>query len=136
MIEITAEKIEVQKVIDAAYAPECGAVAVFLGTVRNFSRGKQIYRLEYEAYPEMAAKKIREIVEEAKKKWEVKQAAVSHRVGKLEVGEIAVVIAVSTPHRQHAFQACQFIIDRLKEVAPIWKKEVAVDGETWVDDHA
>lgn len=75
-------------------------------------------------------------MEEAKKKWEVKQAAVSHRVGKLEIGEIAVVIAVSTPHRQHAFQACQFIIDRLKEVAPIWKKEVAVDGETWVDDHA
>lgn len=136
MIEITAEKIEVQKVIDAAYAPECGAVAVFIGTVRNFSRGKPICRLEYEAYPEMAAKKIQEIVEEAKKKWEVKKAAVSHRVGRLEIGEIAVVIAVSTPHRQHAFSACQFIIDRLKEIVPIWKKEVAVDGETWVDDHA
>jgi len=136
MIEITPESINVQKVIDAAYRDDCGAVDVFIGTVRNHSRGKDITRLEYEAYPEMAAKMIQRIINEAKKKWPVKKVAVSHRTGVLEIGDIAVVIGVATPHRKESFAACQYIIDRLKEIVPIWKKEVATDGETWIDNHA
>ncbi len=136
MIEITSETINVKKTIDAAYSDDCGAVNVFIGTVRNHSRGKDITRLEYEAYPEMAIKMIRRIIDEAKKKWPVRKAAVSHRTGVLKIGDIAVVIAVATPHRQESFAACQYIIDRLKEIVPIWKKEVAIDGETWIDSHA
>ncbi len=136
MIELTPEPIDVQKVIDAAYSEDCGAVATFIGTVRNHSRGKDITRLEYDAYPEMALKMIRRIVAEAQTKWPVRRVAVSHRTGVLQIGEIAVVIAVSTPHRGESFAACQYIIDRLKEIVPIWKKEVATDGETWIDSHA
>jgi len=136
MIEITSEPINVQKVVTAAYRDDCGAVDVFIGTVRNHSRGKDITRLEYEAYPEMAVKMIQRIIDEAEKKWPVKKVAVSHRTGVLKIGDIAVVIAVATPHRRESFAACQYIIDRLKEIVPIWKKEIATDGETWIDDHA
>ncbi len=136
MIEITPDKIDVQKVIDAARADDCGAVTVFLGTVRNHSRGKEVRYLEYEAYPEMAGKMIERIIGEAARKWDVRKMAVSHRTGRLEIGEVAVVIAAATPHRQDGFEACQYTIDRLKQIVPIWKKEVAADGETWIDSHA
>jgi len=104
--------------------------------VRNHSRGKEIIRLEYDAYPEMAVKMIQKVVDEAKEKWDVRKAAVAHRTGVLAIGEIAVAIAVATPHRQDGFEACKYIIDRLKQVVPIWKKEVAFDGETWIEEHA
>jgi len=136
MIEMCEEKIDVQNVIDSAQAEDCGAVTVFLGTVRNHSRGKEIIRLEYDAYPEMAVKMIQKVVDEAKEKWDVRKAAVAHRTGVLAIGEIAVAIAVATPHRQEGFEACKYIIDRLKQVVPIWKKEVAFDGETWIEEHA
>ncbi len=136
MIEILDTPIDVQKVIAAAESPDCGAVNVFIGTVRNHARGKSVERLEYEAYPEMAIKMIKRIIDEAKERWPVKKVAVAHRVGVLPIGEVAVAIAVSTPHRKEGFAACQYIIDRLKEIVPIWKKEVATDGETWVFDHA
>lgn len=136
MIEITSEKLDIQKVIDAAQTDDCGAVNVFLGTVRNHSRGKAVQYLEYEAYPEMATRMIRRIFNEAGEKWDVRKFALSHRTGHLEIGEIAVVIAVATPHRQDGFEACKYIIDRLKQIVPIWKKEVAADGETWIESHA
>ncbi len=136
MIEITAEPIDVQKIIAAASAEDCGALNVFLGTVRNHNRGKDVNRLEYDAYPAMASKMIQRIVDEAGEKWDVRKTAISHRTGVLAIGDVAVVIAVATPHRQDSFAACQYIIDRLKEIVPIWKKEVAVDGETWIDSHA
>ncbi len=136
MIEITASPIDVQKVIDAAQSSDCGGVSVFIGTVRNHSRGREILRLEYEAYPEMASKMISKIVDEMKSRWDVRKVAVSHRTGVLDIGEIAVVIAVAAPHRKEAFAACQYCIDRLKEIVPIWKKEVATDGETWIEEHA
>jgi molybdopterin synthase catalytic subunit len=132
MVEIQETPIDVKNVIAAAESPDCGAVNVFIGTVRNYSRGKSIQRLEYEAYPEMAVKMIRRIIDESKQRWPVQRVSVVHRVGILPVGEVAVVVAVSTPHRQEGFQACQYIIDRLKEIVPIWKKEVATDGESWV----
>ncbi|RMI03712.1 MAG: molybdenum cofactor biosynthesis protein MoaE [Calditrichaeota bacterium] len=136
MIEITSHNIDVQKVIQAAYSADCGAVNVFIGTVRDHSRGKTIRHLEYEAYPPMAEKMIHRIIEEMKQRWDVRRVAVSHRTGRLKIGDIAVVIAVATPHRKDAFEACQYCIDRLKQIVPIWKKEVSVDGETWVDSHA
>lgn len=136
MIEITDYTIDVQKVIDAVRSQDCGAVSVFIGTVRNHSRNKDVKALEYEVYSEMATKMIGKIIEEIKSKWDVNKIAVSHRMGKMEVGEITVVIAVSSPHRKESIPACQYAIDRLKEIVPIWKKEYAVDGASWVEPHS
>jgi molybdopterin synthase catalytic subunit len=136
MIEITEKKIDVQKVIDSVRSPDCGAVSVFIGMVRNHSRDKDVNALEYEVYGEMAEKMIEKIIDEIKSKWEVDKIAVSHRIGKMEVGEITVAIAVSAPHRKDSIPACQYAIDRLKEIVPIWKKEYAVDGVSWVEPHA
>lgn len=136
MIEITEKEIDVQKVIDAVRSPDCGAVSVFIGTVRNRSRDKDVKALEYEVYGGMAEKMIGKIIEEIKSKWEVNEIAVSHRIGKMEIGEITVAIAVSAPHRKESIPACQYAIDRLKEIVPIWKKEYAVDGASWVEPHA
>lgn len=149
MIEITDKKIDVQKVIDAVRSPDCGAVSVFIGTVRNNSRlpspkrssgfaqadDKEVSALEYEVYDKMAEKMIEKIINEIKTKWEVNNVAVSHRVGKMDVGTITVAIAVSSPHRKDSIPACQYAIDRLKEIVPIWKKEYAVDGASWVEPH-
>lgn len=136
MIEITSEKISVQKVITAAYSEDCGAVTVFIGTVRNNSRGQAVDHLEYEAYAEMAVKMLKAIRDEVRTQWDVRKFAIAHRTGIMEIGEISVVIAIATPHRQEGFEACQFTIDRLKKLVPIWKKEVAADGAIWVDSHA
>lgn len=136
MIEITDKPIDVQKIISAAEREDCGGLSVFLGTVRNHSHGKEVERLEYEAYPAMAGKMIQRIIDEISERWDIRAAAVSHRTGILSIGEVAVVIAIASPHRKAAFEACQYTIDRLKEIVPIWKKEVAVDGETWISSHA
>lgn len=136
MIEITDKKIDVQKVIDATKSPDCGAVSVFIGAVRNHSKNKDVNALEYEVYGGMAEKMIKRIIDEIKSKWDVNKIAVSHRIGKIDVGEITVAIAVSSPHRKDSIPACQYAIDRLKEIVPIWKKEYAIDGASWVEPHA
>jgi molybdopterin synthase catalytic subunit len=136
LVEITNKPIDVQKVINKVKSPEAGGICVFIGTVRNHSRGREIVALEYEAYEEMAAKTINEIRDEIRLKWDVRKMAISHRVGALRVGDIAVVIAISTPHRKESFAACQYAIDRLKETVPIWKKEFTMDGESWIEPHA
>lgn len=115
--------------------PGCGAVVSFLGTVRDLSRGKRIQRLEYEAYPGMAEKKMAEIGESMAVRWPGTRVAIAHRVGTLGLGEVAVAIAVAAPHRAEAFEACRYAIDRLKRTVPIWKKEFAVDGEYWVEEN-
>lgn len=135
MIEITEQPIEVQKVIEAASLKEAGAINTFIGTVRNHTSGKKVTRLEYEAYEPMAVSEIRKIIEEASQQWKLTGWAVSHRVGTLLPGEIAVVVAVATPHRKESFAACQFIIDSLKQTVPIWKKEFFEDGDQWVSAH-
>jgi molybdopterin synthase catalytic subunit len=135
MIEIVDKPIEVQKIINAAYEDKGGAVNVFLGTVRNQTKGKKVIKLEYEAYEPMALKEIKKIIDEACKKWEVLNYGASHRIGTLNTGDIAVVIAISTPHRKESFEACQFIIDKLKETVPIWKREFFEDGDQWVSAH-
>jgi molybdopterin synthase catalytic subunit len=116
--------------------PDAGGVVVFVGAVRDQARGHQIRFLEYEAYPAMAEREMDRIVAEAGARWSGARVAIAHRVGHLEVGELAVVVAAAAPHRAEAFEACRFAIDTLKERVPIWKKEVATDGAYWVDDHA
>ncbi|OLD52266.1 MAG: molybdopterin converting factor subunit 1 [Chloroflexi bacterium 13_1_40CM_2_70_6] len=117
---------------DGAY----GGVVVFLGTVRNASRGKRVTHLEYEAYPEMAEAKMREIAHRIAREHGPLHIAMHHRVGDLAIGEIAVVIAVAAPHRDAAFAAARAAIDELKTVVPIWKKEHAEDGAVWIEEHA
>jgi molybdopterin synthase catalytic subunit len=112
-----------------------GAIVSFLGTVRDFSRGKRIERLEYEAYAGMAERKMAEIGETIASRWPGARVAISHRVGRLAIGEVAVAIAVSAPHRAEAFEACRYAIDRLKQTVPIWKKEFTVEGEYWVEEN-
>ena len=110
-----------------------GAIVTFSGVVRNHSGDVATDHLVYEAYPEMAERKMAEIGEEVKQRWPIGDMAVVHRVGRVEVGEISVVIAVASPHRAEAFEACSYAIDRLKESVPIWKKEVGPDGHYWTE---
>ena len=135
MIKITEKPIDVPKVIETASSLAAGAVNVFIGTVRNNANGKNVLWLEYEAYETMAVGEIRKIIDEASQKWKLLGWAISHRIGTLKPGEIAVAVAISSPHRKESFEACQFIIDELKAKAPIWKKEVFEDGEEWVSAH-
>ena len=114
---------------------EVGGVVVFVGTVRNQTKGKRVLKLEFEAYKPMAVAEMQKIAEQAIKKWPVLKIAIHHRVGILAIGEIPVIIAVSCAHRNAAFEACQFAIDTLKETVPIWKKEFFDDGDIWVAAH-
>jgi molybdopterin synthase catalytic subunit len=133
--KIVSQAIDSQEVIKLAESESAGAVAVFIGTVRNQNLAKTVVRLEYEAYEPMAVKKMTEIAEAAQLRWKAEKIAIYHRVGCLAIGEIAVVVAVSTKHRRESFEACQYIIDTLKAVVPIWKKEVYDDGQVWLAAH-
>jgi molybdopterin synthase catalytic subunit len=134
-VELSASAIDVQKSLSWVQNPQSGGTNVFIGTVRNNTRGKAVLRLEFEAYEPMALKEMRKIAEGACNKWTLLAVSVQHRVGVLSIGDIAVVIAVAAAHRDNAFEACRYIIDQLKETVPIWKKEVFEDGETWVAAH-
>lgn len=119
----------------AVASDSAGGTVVFVGTVRNQTKGKKVLHLDFEAYEPMALKEMRKIAEEVSRRWEALHVSVHHRVGSLQIGEIPVIIAVSTPHRKAAFEACQYAIDTLKETVPIWKKEFFEDGEVWVAAH-
>ena len=131
MLEITDQQLSLEPLVNAVKRSSSGAVATFLGVVREQTRGRQVRYLEYEAYREMAILKMREIIDEIRGKWKVDEIAMVHRVGRLQIGEASVAIAVSAPHRREALAACWYAIDRLKEMVPIWKKEVWTDGEEW-----
>ena len=133
LCKVTNDAIDTQELIDAVQTPADGAVCVFYGVVREDSRNKKVRFLEYDAYPEMAEKKMRDILEEVRAKWPEQRAAIVHRVGTLGIGEASVVIAVGSPHRGESFDACRYVIDRVKQEVPIWKKEVFTDGEEWVE---
>src|SRR5579883_3302667 len=133
LISITREPLDRSALIEAVSHPSVGGIVVFEGVVRDNARGKQVRYLEYDVYAEMAIAKIREIVAEAERRWGAQRVAVAHRVGRLEIGEASVIVVVATPHRNEAFEACRYIIDTLKTTVPIWKKEVATNGEEWVD---
>ncbi len=132
---ILSKPLDIQSCIDWIMSPESGGIDVFIGTVRNQTKGKPVVRLEFEAYEPMALLEIEKILAQAAEKWPVQKALVHHRTGVLEVGEVPVIIAVSAAHRAAAFEACRFIIDTLKETVPIWKKEIFEDGEVWVAAH-
>jgi molybdopterin synthase catalytic subunit len=135
MIAITESAIDTQAVIAAVQAEGAGAINVFIGTVRNQTQAKPVVQLDFEAYDSMAVKKMQEIASQAAARWPIQKVAIVHRKGSLQIGDAAVVIAVSTPHRKASFEACEFIIDTLKEVVPIWKKEIFEDGAVWVAAH-
>jgi len=130
---ITREKITALDLARSLQAPEDGAVVSFEGVVRNHSAGRKTLYLEYEAYTPMAIRKMEEIGAEAKEKFHVSSIGIIHRVGKLEIGEASVAIVVTAAHRRPAFEACQYLIDRLKQVVPVWKKEYFEDGAVWVE---
>lgn len=132
VFEVTDNRLSVERAVAAVTMKTCGAVATFVGIVREFSRGRQISYLEYEAYPEMAIAKMRQIEGEIREKWEIERIAIHHRVGRLGIGEASVIIAVSAAHRQPALETCAYAIERLKQIVPIWKKEVSPDGSFWV----
>ena len=133
MVEITEAPIEFAAVAERVRSDLAGAVCVFLGTVREMTGERRTASLEYEAYPVMAARKMEELEAEARRRWPIIEIVIVHRVGHLDLGEISVAVAVSTAHRGHAFEACRWLIDTLKEVVPIWKKELWADGtEEWV----
>lgn len=134
MFEITNNPINIENVVKKVVRREAGAITTFIGTVREFTLGKKTLYLIYEAYDKMAIKQFEAIDKEVKEKWGDVKIAITHRVGKLEISDIAVVIAVSTPHRKDSYAANEYIISRIKEIVPIWKKEHWEDGQMWVGD--
>ncbi|MCM3760266.1 molybdenum cofactor biosynthesis protein MoaE [Alkalihalobacillus oceani] len=134
LFEITAEPISIEAVVAKVVHPNAGAVNTFIGTVRELTKGKRTLYLIYEAYEAMAVKQLQKVGAEIKEKWPGAEVAISHRVGRLDISDIAVVIAVATPHRAESFEASRYAIERIKEIVPIWKKEHWEDGEFWVGD--
>jgi molybdopterin synthase catalytic subunit len=133
VVRLTHEPIDFNALTESVRSSQAGAVILFLGTVRDLTSGKRTMALDYEAYPEMALAKMQELGVEATRRWPVVRAGIVHRLGRLELGEVSVAVAVSCPHRDQAFQAGRFLIDTLKEVVPIWKQEHWADGTTeWV----
>jgi molybdopterin synthase catalytic subunit len=132
-IRLTRDPIQAEALIAAAKHGEDGAVIVFDGIVRNNSRGRQTLYLDYEAYEEMATKQMKELAREAITRLEVRNVAIVHRLGRLQVGETSVLIIVSSAHRRQAYEASRWLIDTLKKTVPIWKKETFADGAVWAD---
>src|SRR3954451_24734239 len=133
MVRLTCDLIDHAALTDSVRRPGCGAVVSFLGTVRDLTGNEVTVALEYEAYPPMAERKMADIVDDVRTRFPVGKVALVHRLGRLEVGEISVAVAVSAPHRADAFAACRHAIDRLKEVVPIWKKDLAPGGRAgWI----
>ena len=133
MFKIVEEPIESDDLYSEVLKDCNGAVVTFCGVVRDHSGATRTDFLVYDAYKEMAEKKMAEIGTEIKERWNVEDIAILHRIGRLEIGEISVLIAVASPHRAEGFEACRYAIDRLKETVPIWKKEVSEDGGAWVE---
>ena len=127
--ELSKKPIDIQSVIDKVVSRNAGAVTTFIGTVREMTKGKKTLFLIYDAYEAMAVKKLEQIGTEISERWPDANTAITHRTGKLEITDIAVVIAVSTPHRNDAYEANRYAIERIKEIVPIWKKEHWEDGE-------
>jgi molybdopterin synthase catalytic subunit len=134
-IKISDQSLNIQSCIDWVMSAQSGGIDVFIGTVRDTTKGKQVVRLEFEAYEPMALKEMQKIAEQAFEKWPVQKLLIHHRTGVLKVGEVPVIIAVSCAHRDAAFEACRYVIDTLKQTVPIWKKEIFEDGEVWVAAH-
>ena len=137
MIEITNQPLDPEKVTSKVRRDTNGGVVTFLGTTRDNFQGKQVLTLEYEAFEEMALKKMEEIRGEIQAEFQIEDIAISHRIGTVPIGQVSLVVAVASPHRKEAFLACHKAVDRVKEIVPIWKKEVFEDCSRWVacEDH-
>jgi molybdopterin synthase catalytic subunit len=135
-IAVTSEPLRVEDALDAVRDDAFGGLVVFLGTVRNTSRGVPVTHLEYEAYAEMAERTMREIAQRLEREHAPARIAMHHRVGDLAIGETAVIVAAGAPHRDAAFAAARQAIDELKTIVPIWKKEHTADGAVWIEEHA
>lgn len=134
LFEITEEPIQIEQVLNKVKRREAGANALFVGTVREWTRGKRTIYLQYEAYAFMAVKMFEQISKEIQDKWPQAKIAITHRMGHLDITDAAVAIAVSTPHRKEAYEANEYAIERIKQIVPIWKKEHWENGETWIGD--
>ena len=136
LIVITEQAISVDEVVARLADPANGAVVTFIGVVRGVTEGRETLYLEYEAYPEMVEKVLQQIADEIRAHWtDIREVAIVHRVGRLEIGETAVVIALAASHRAQTFDALRYAIDRIKDIAPIWKKEFWADGAAWRSEH-
>jgi len=135
VIKIIEGTIDQQEVIQTVSSNKSGALVTFDGTVRDNARGKQVLYLHYEAFPEMAIKEMEKIYDEAMQQWPLEGIAIVHRIGRMEIGDSSVFIAVSSAHRIDAFKACQFTIDTLKTTVPIWKKEHYENGDVWIEEY-
>ncbi|MBI2371912.1 MAG: molybdenum cofactor biosynthesis protein MoaE [Deltaproteobacteria bacterium] len=134
MFEITEKELYADPLIERMRRDTHGAVCAFVGVVRETSPlGMKVTYLEYDAYKEMAERKMRQIGDEIRSRWKLEEVAIVHRVGRLAIGETSVVIVVASPHRRDAFEACHYAIERLKQIVPIWKKEVGEHGEVWLE---
>ncbi|MBM7570951.1 molybdenum cofactor biosynthesis protein MoaE [Aquibacillus albus] len=131
---IVEEPIDVPALVKKVERREAGAITTFIGTVREWTKGKRTVYLEYQAYKPMAVKMMKVIDQEIKEKWPDTKIAITHRIGQLDITDIAVVIAVSSPHRKAAYEANEYAIERIKQIVPIWKKEHWEDGQTWLGD--
>jgi molybdopterin synthase catalytic subunit len=134
-IKITEEPLNIQSCFDFVRDDSCGAIALFVGTVRNHTDKKDVQQLDFSTYEPMADKEMKIIANQTALEYSIKKIAIHHAKGMLKIGDIPVIIAVSSAHRQAAFEACQFAIDKLKQTVPIWKKEFFSDGEVWVNAH-
>ena len=133
MVSLTTSTIDPSSILAQVASSRAGAVVLFLGTTREFTKGRRTQSLDYECYPEMAEKKLAELEAEARRRWPLTGCSIIHRLGHLELGDASIAIAVSSPHRHDAFAAGQWLIDTIKEVVPIWKCENWADGTTeWV----
>ena len=131
-IRITHEKLDPGRVVELVQHPGAGAIVTFVGTTRDHTGDRKVLRLEYEAYRPMADDQLQRVADEMLDQWELSGVAIHHRLGRLEIGEASLVVAVSSAHRRAAFEACHFSIDRIKQIVPIWKKEFFEGGEVWV----
>ena len=130
---VTSDPLDVTAVSTTVSSADCGAVATFVGLVRNENGGRRVLWLEYEAYEPLAVKSFIRIDEEAGERWPSVGLAIHHRIGRLEIGDASVVIAATSPHRAEAFAACRYAIERIKQIAPIWKHEHFEGGEIWIE---
>lgn len=126
------QPLSIQRALESIRDDDAGGEAIFVGRVRRISNGKRIRHLFYECQKSMAEKEMQKVVDEMNSKWPLKKVHVEHRIGQLAIGDIAVIVAVSSVHRKEALEACRFGIDEIKKRVPIWKKEVSEDGEVWV----
>ena len=132
MILLTRERLDTEAITATVRDDANGGVITFLGTTRNETEGRRVLYLEYEAYEGMAEKMLARIAEDIRERWGIAGVAIAHRFGRLEIAEVSLVVAVASPHREEAFAACQYAVDRIKQNVPIWKKEVFEGGEMWV----